>query len=162
MSFFEFDKKAIGSANDTGWYGKGFYFAFAEREARDAASRYWRSDEAIKETRPDIDRTDVVFSDGGVGKANFGDVFYDINLEVDQYLPHTDKDASDINRSTSDDSIPDSTENVNDSSKYSLPLSNHNDLHRSNIEKVTELSRVAAQLTAHINTISARRRQKER
>lgn len=32
--FFEFDKKAIGSANDTGWYGKGFYFAFDEREAR--------------------------------------------------------------------------------------------------------------------------------
>ncbi len=32
--FFEFDKRTIGSANDIGWYGKGFYFAFDEREAR--------------------------------------------------------------------------------------------------------------------------------
>ena len=31
--FFEFDKDAIGSANDYGWYGKGFYFAFTEGEA---------------------------------------------------------------------------------------------------------------------------------
>lgn len=31
--FFEFDKKMIGSANDSGWYGKGFYFAFTENEA---------------------------------------------------------------------------------------------------------------------------------
>ena len=37
----------------------------------------------------------------------------------------------------------------------SLPLSNLNDLHRSNIEKVTELSKVAAQLTAHINYIGS-------
>lgn len=32
--FYEFDKRTIGSANDVGWYGKGFYFAFDEREAR--------------------------------------------------------------------------------------------------------------------------------
>ena len=31
--FFEFDKDAIGSANDHGWFGKGFYFAFTEGEA---------------------------------------------------------------------------------------------------------------------------------
>ena len=36
-----------------------------------------------------------------VGKANFGDVFYDINLEVDSYLPHASNSASDINESTS-------------------------------------------------------------
>ena len=35
-----------------------------------------------------------------VGKAKFGNVFYDINLEVDSYLPHTNS-ASDINKSTS-------------------------------------------------------------
>jgi len=34
------------------------------------------------------------------GKAHFGDVFYDINLEVDSILPHV-KDASEINESTS-------------------------------------------------------------
>lgn len=31
--FYEFDKKLIGSANDSGWYGRGFYFAFSEYEA---------------------------------------------------------------------------------------------------------------------------------
>ena len=31
--FFEFDKSTIGTANDMGWYGKGFYFAFSESEA---------------------------------------------------------------------------------------------------------------------------------
>ena len=39
--------------------------------------------------------------------------------------------------------------------KNSLPLSNLNDLHQSNIEKVTELSRVAAQMMAHINYIGS-------
>ena len=34
-----------------------------EIEARDAATRSWRTDEARKEKRPDIDRTDVVFAD---------------------------------------------------------------------------------------------------
>ncbi|MBR3974406.1 MAG: hypothetical protein IKJ88_00940 [Clostridia bacterium] len=34
-----------------------------EIEARDAAAREWRTDEARKEKRPDIDRTDVVFAD---------------------------------------------------------------------------------------------------
>lgn len=32
--FYEFDRKLVGSANDMGWYGKGFYFAFSEGEAR--------------------------------------------------------------------------------------------------------------------------------
>ena len=46
-----------------------------------------------------------------VGKANFGDVFYDINLEVDSYLPHTSNSASDINEPTSiDNSIPQKTD----------------------------------------------------
>ena len=31
--FYEFDKKLIGAANDAGWYGRGFYFAFSEYEA---------------------------------------------------------------------------------------------------------------------------------
>ena len=45
------------------------------------------------------------------GKAQFGDVFYDINLEVDQILPHT-KGASEIKESTSKHNIPTSSENV--------------------------------------------------
>ncbi len=49
-----------------------------------------------------------------VGKAKFGNVFYDINLEVDSYLPHTENSASDINESTSIDNIPQSMETVND------------------------------------------------
>ena len=49
-----------------------------------------------------------------VGKANFGEVFYDINLEVDQYLPH-DKNASGINkRSTSTDNISQPDPKVNE------------------------------------------------
>ena len=48
-----------------------------------------------------------------VGKANFGNVFYDINLEVDSYLPHT-KSASDINESTSfNNRIPQNESTVN-------------------------------------------------
>lgn len=49
-----------------------------------------------------------------VGKASFGNVFYDINLEVDSYLPHAES-ASDIkgNESTSTLMISDSGENVN-------------------------------------------------
>ena len=31
--FYEFDKGSIGSANDYGWFGRGFYFAFTEGEA---------------------------------------------------------------------------------------------------------------------------------
>lgn len=31
--FYEFDKSTQGSANDYGWFGKGFYFAFTEGEA---------------------------------------------------------------------------------------------------------------------------------
>ncbi len=32
--FNVFDNKFVGSSNDTGWYGKGFYFAFSESEAK--------------------------------------------------------------------------------------------------------------------------------
>lgn len=51
-----------------------------------------------------------------VGKTSFGDVFYDINLEVDQILPHT-KSASEIKKSTSINSLSQIPENVN--SKFS-------------------------------------------
>ena len=37
--FYEFDEKTIGSANDRGWFGKGFYFAFTEDEASYYGSR---------------------------------------------------------------------------------------------------------------------------
>ena len=49
---------------------------------------------------------------GRVGKTSFGDVFYDINLEVDQILPHT-KSASEIKKSTSVNSLSQTSENVN-------------------------------------------------
>lgn len=54
-----------------------------------------------------------------VGKARFGEVFYDINLEVDSYLPHTNNSASDINESTSMNSISDFAQKVKTSGKNS-------------------------------------------
>jgi len=49
-----------------------------------------------------------------LGKANFGEVFYDINLEVDSYLPRSKNAVSDIKKeSTSDLNIPQNIINVN-------------------------------------------------
>ena len=47
-----------------------------EIEARDSAQRSWRTDEARKEKRPDIDRTDVVFVESGVSG-------YEIKTDID-------------------------------------------------------------------------------
>ena len=52
-----------------------------------------------------------------VGKAKFGDVFYDINLEVDSYLPHTNSGASDIKESTSNHSIAQNSEKSTETEK---------------------------------------------
>ncbi|MBQ8504542.1 MAG: hypothetical protein IJ491_09755 [Clostridia bacterium] len=57
-----------------------------EVEARDTASRWWRTDEARKEKRPDIDRTDVVFSDGGVSNDIKIDTKGNKFVEVDEKL----------------------------------------------------------------------------
>lgn len=55
-----------------------------------------------------------------VGKANFGNVFYDINLEVDSYLPHASNSASDINEPTSTyNIIPKNNDLSTDSAKKS-------------------------------------------
>ncbi len=52
-----------------------------------------------------------------IGVAKFGEVFYDINIEVDKYLPHT-KSASDINMSTSiDNSISQNSDLSTDNTK---------------------------------------------
>ena len=59
-----------------------------------------------------------------VGKAKFGDIFYDINLEVDSYLPHTNNSASDINESTSMNSIPENSEKSNSFDKKTSKTSN--------------------------------------
>lgn len=64
------------------------------------------------------------------GKARFGDVFYDINLEVDQILPRTNG-ASGIKRSTSNKSISQNAENASKTVQYSLgediaPIGNYN------------------------------------
>ncbi len=52
------------------------------------------------------------------GKARFGDIFYDINLEVDQILPHA-KGASEIKGSTSNDNVPQNDTVVNN---HSMPV----------------------------------------
>ena len=57
-----------------------------------------------------------------VGKTKFGDIFYDINLEVDSYLPHTNDSASDINESTSTNSIHENSEKSNSFSEKSLEI----------------------------------------
>lgn len=67
-----------------------------------------------------------------VGVTDFGNVFYDINLEVDQYLPRA-KSVSDINKSTSDNSIPKTEENVNgvqqkNNKNFSVSKANADDL----------------------------------
>ncbi len=58
-----------------------------EIEARDATLRHWRSDEARKESRPDIDRTDVVFAEGEVLSFDIktdtdGNKFVDVNPDL--------------------------------------------------------------------------------
>ncbi len=58
-----------------------------EIEARDAALRHWRTDEARKEKRPDIDRTDVVFAEGEILSLDIktdadGNKFVDVNPEL--------------------------------------------------------------------------------
>ena len=50
-----------------------------EIEARDAAAREWRTDEARKEKRPDIDRSDVVFADNSVESFSIVEPFVDNN-----------------------------------------------------------------------------------
>ena len=57
-----------------------------------------------------------------VGKARFGDVFYDINLEVAEYLPHTtNNSASDMKMATSNDNIiPQKSDLSTDSAKKDL------------------------------------------
>lgn len=37
--FYEFDDKMIGASNDSGWFGRGFYFAFTKGEAKTYGSR---------------------------------------------------------------------------------------------------------------------------
>ena len=71
-----------------------------------------------------------------VGKAKFGDIFYDINLEVDSYLPHTNNSASDINEPTSMNSIPETSEKSNSFSKNSLEKSSN--LEKDEIDNYTE------------------------
>ncbi len=63
----------------------GYYERTAgEIEARDAATRSWRSDEARKEKRPDIDRTDVVFADVKYSDRNFVEDKY-FSRQIDKF-----------------------------------------------------------------------------
>lgn len=65
-------------------------------------------------------------------------------------------------RESNDNKFRDSGEDNRESEKIksSLPLTDLNNLNASNIEKVTELSRVAAQMMAHINYIGSSQRKR--
>ncbi len=69
--FYVFDKNTIGSANDMGWYGKGFYFAFSESEARTYGSRVLKCYLNIK--KPFIFDEQMQSFDG----VDDGDIYFD-------------------------------------------------------------------------------------
>lgn len=69
--FYEFDESAIGSANDRGWFGKGFYFAFTEDEAEYYGSRILKCYLNVK--KPFIYDEEM----GGFDGQNNGDVNFD-------------------------------------------------------------------------------------
>lgn len=69
--FYIFDKNTIGSANDMGWYGKGYYFAFTEGEARTYGSRVLKCYLNIK--NPFIFDEQMQSFDG----VNDGDIYFD-------------------------------------------------------------------------------------
>ena len=62
--------------NPADFYRDLYYRTAGEVEARDTARRLTLTDEQRKEKRPDIDRDDVVFSDGGVS-YEINERFYD-------------------------------------------------------------------------------------
>lgn len=70
--FTIFDKGAIGSANDSGWYGRGFYFAFDRSEA----STYGRNvlECYLNVENPFFFNEEMKFYDG----VEYGDVLFDI------------------------------------------------------------------------------------
>ena len=70
--FTIFDKGAIGSANDSGWYGRGFYFAFDRSEA----STYGRNvlECYLNVENPFFFDEEMKFYDG----VEYGDVLFDI------------------------------------------------------------------------------------
>ena len=70
--FTIFDKRAIGSANDSGWYGRGFYFAFDRSEA----STYGRNvlECYLNVENPFFFDEEMKFYDG----VKYGDVLFDI------------------------------------------------------------------------------------
>ena len=82
-----------------------------------------------------------------VGVARFGDVFYDINLEVAEYLPHANNSsASDMNMATSNNSIPRSSEKSTPSSKKSYNLTP---------DAAEQAARDAAEVEAFLNAEEA-------
>lgn len=56
-----------------------YYNTAGEIEARDVENRSWRSEFALRETRPDIDRTDVVFAEKSNGRM------YSLSKADEQY-----------------------------------------------------------------------------
>lgn len=94
-----------GGSGDAYWRAKGIsedelhsYYqnTAGEVEARDAAERYWRSEDALKEKRPDIDRTDVVFADDSVVGYSFNDT--KTGMANDKLLPYNEELTSIIEK----------------------------------------------------------------
>lgn len=77
--FYIFDKKTIGSANDMGWYGKGYYFAFTEGEAKMYGNRVMKCYLNIK--NPFIFDQEMMTYDGvSDGNVSFDFASFVINL----------------------------------------------------------------------------------
>ena len=70
-AFYEFNPDTIGSANDMGWYGKGFYFAFSKSEAASYGRRVMEC--YLNITKPFFYSEEMKHYDG----RKSGDVMYD-------------------------------------------------------------------------------------
>lgn len=84
--FTKFNKDYIGSSNDAGWYGKGFYFAFSESEAKTYGNKVIKAYLNIKNPFNFTDEmqtfngkyTSDVNEDFGAFMINLDDKFHEI------------------------------------------------------------------------------------
>ena len=97
------------------WSPEQLYeYTAGEIEARDSAERYWRSDEARNEKRPDIDRDKIVFAEQGTIRE-FADKSKDIrysktgkgknNEEIKKYSYEYFENKPDMEVTVIDDSV---------------------------------------------------------
>lgn len=107
--FYKFDKNLAGLSHDKGWFGKGFYFAFTEAEAKFYGKRVLKSYLNIK--NPFV-FDDEMFSFDGVtqGDVNFDFASFVLNMtekfpEIAKKLivdvaPYSDENSSTIEERT--------------------------------------------------------------